>query len=61
MLDTTDRVRDLAYQLWEQEGRPAGRERDHWLEAERLLSAKEPAKPRRAKSKEKQRIPSGRK
>jgi hypothetical protein len=26
-----------AYQLWEQEGRPHGRDQAHWLEAEREL------------------------
>ena len=29
------RVRDRAYALWESEGRPDGRERDHWEQAER--------------------------
>lgn len=26
-----------AHELWEQEGRPEGRDADHWLEAERQL------------------------
>jgi Protein of unknown function (DUF2934) len=26
-----------AYQLWEQEGRPHGRDQAHWFEAERAL------------------------
>nr|WP_249797684.1 DUF2934 domain-containing protein [Bradyrhizobium sp. 199] len=30
-------VRARAYDLWEQAGRPAGRELDFWLEAERQL------------------------
>ena len=47
MLDQTDRVRDLAYRLWEQEGRPPGREMEHWLEAERHVSVPAPtAKPK---------------
>ena len=29
------RVRDRAYEIWEQEGRPAGREREHWERANR--------------------------
>jgi hypothetical protein len=37
LLDTS-RVHDLAHRLWEQQGRPTGRELDHWLEAERRLS-----------------------
>ena len=28
-----------AYAIWEQEGRPEGRERDHWSQAERELGA----------------------
>ena len=27
-------IRRRAYELWEAEGRPEGRERDHWLQAE---------------------------
>ncbi|MEE8272201.1 MAG: DUF2934 domain-containing protein [Alphaproteobacteria bacterium] len=26
-------IRDRAYHIWEREGRPQGRERDHWLQA----------------------------
>jgi DUF2934 family protein len=32
-------VRDLAYSLWEQRGKPEGDAERHWLEAERLLGA----------------------
>lgn len=35
---TQEQIERLAYQIWEMEGRPAGREREHYLEAERLLS-----------------------
>ena len=28
-----------AYLIWEKEGRPAGREREHWLQAETQLLA----------------------
>ena len=31
--------RQRAYELWESEGRPAGREYDHWLQAERELAS----------------------
>ena len=34
-----DRVRDRAYQLWEQSGRGEGRDVDHWLEAEREIGS----------------------
>ena len=37
MLDTSDRVREIAYQLWEEQGRPIGRDKDTWFEAERFL------------------------
>ncbi|HLT03092.1 MAG TPA: DUF2934 domain-containing protein, partial [Geminicoccaceae bacterium] len=41
MVDHEDlhaRVRRRAYELWESEGRPAGRDRDHWLRAEREIA-----------------------
>ena len=33
-------VRQLAYSLWEQRGKPEGDSERHWYEAERLLGAK---------------------
>ena len=30
---TDDAIRDRAYLIWEREGRPPGRDRDHWLQA----------------------------
>jgi hypothetical protein len=38
MLDPARPVRDLAYQLWVEQGCPVGRDKENWLEAERLLS-----------------------
>jgi hypothetical protein len=38
--DILGRIRERSYQIWEQEGRPAGRHLDHWLRAERELLAK---------------------
>ena len=29
----------LAYHIWEQEGRPAGREQEHWLQAESQMKS----------------------
>lgn len=53
MLDERERkIRAKAYELWEAAGRPAGREKEHWAEAERIVDsdeaskATEPAKPR---------------
>jgi hypothetical protein len=32
-------IEHLAYQIWEEQGRPNGRRKDHWAEAERRLNA----------------------
>jgi len=34
-----ERVRARAYELWEKDGRPEGREMDYWLKAEEELNA----------------------
>ena len=34
MSSRMQRTRERAYQIWEEEGRPEGREIDHWLQAE---------------------------
>ena len=36
-------IRELAHRLWEQAGCPDGRDRDFWLEAERIVQGKDPA------------------
>ena len=36
--DTEDRVRQRAYELWEQHGRSEGHEAEFWLQAERELN-----------------------
>lgn len=41
MNDRDERVRKRAYQLWEQEGRPADREMDHWDKASELVAIEE--------------------
>ncbi len=40
-----DRIRRRAHELWEAEGKPAGRESDHWLAAEREEADKERSGP----------------
>ena len=35
--DIYERIQRRAYELWESEGRPAGREHAHWLQAESEL------------------------
>jgi Protein of unknown function (DUF2934) len=32
-----DKIRQRAYELWDREGRQAGRDEDYWLQAEREL------------------------
>jgi uncharacterized protein YjbJ (UPF0337 family) len=39
--DRERRIRDRAYELWEQEGRPDGREHAHWREAESAIDAED--------------------
>jgi hypothetical protein len=34
-----DEIAFCAYLIWEKEGRPSGREREHWLQAETQLLA----------------------
>ena len=46
-------VRDLAYRLWEEAGKPEGRDSDFWLQAETAVAQpaakpKPPAKPKPA-------------
>ncbi len=41
--ESCEAIRRRAYKLWEEEGCPAGRELDHWCEAEKqLLGTNEP-------------------
>ena len=39
--DETERVRQRAHELWEQEGRPEGRQDEHWARACRELQMEE--------------------
>jgi len=36
---THDEIAQVAYRHWEQDGRPEGRDREYWLEAEQQLKA----------------------
>lgn len=36
-----DKIRDRAFQLWDQAGQPEGREQEFWYQAERELAADE--------------------
>lgn len=33
----SEQIRQLAYEIWEREGRPEGKESEHWKQAEREL------------------------
>jgi hypothetical protein len=41
MNDRDERIRQRAYQIWEEEGRPEGQETRHWEEASREFSSEE--------------------
>jgi uncharacterized protein YjbJ (UPF0337 family) len=41
--DRESKIRERAYSIWQQEGSPAGRENDHWRQAENEVDAEEPA------------------
>lgn len=49
--DQRERILKKAYEIWEAEGRPGGRDMEHWVQAEVALAAKK-AKPK-AKAKPK--------
>ncbi|SIQ83384.1 Protein of unknown function [Paracoccus thiocyanatus] len=36
-MEEQDKIRERAHQIWESEGRPSGREVEHWQQAEREL------------------------
>ena len=40
-----NQIRDLAYQIWEDCGRPEGQHQKHWDEARRRLSERRAARP----------------
>ncbi len=40
MDDLERRIQQRAYELWENEGRPHGREQDHWQQAEREITGR---------------------
>jgi hypothetical protein len=53
-------IRERAYALWEQDGRPEGRSLAHWSRAETEIGAEQPAaapnKPKLAKSERRRRV-----
>ena len=46
MDEREEQIRRRAHELWEQEGKPGGREMDFWLRAEREIAGKEGETPK---------------
>jgi Protein of unknown function (DUF2934) len=44
MSEMEQEIRERAYQIWEEQGRPHGREIENWLEAERSVRENHEAK-----------------
>jgi len=40
-MPTEQQIKELAYAIWEQEGRPDGRDQEHYFRAKQILEAKE--------------------
>lgn len=45
-MPTEEKIKELAYTLWEQEGRPEGRDTHHYLSAKQILDEEEAAQGR---------------
>ncbi len=45
-MPTEEQIKQLAYALWEQEGRPDGKDLEHYLTATRILEEQEAAQRR---------------
>lgn len=41
MQDREQKIRERAYEIWDREGRPLGRELEHWAQAEREVAERE--------------------
>jgi hypothetical protein len=39
-MGTDEEIRKLAYSIWEQEGRPEGKDVEHYLRAKKIIDAK---------------------
>lgn len=45
-MPTEEQIKELAYQMWEQEGRPEGRDVEHYFAAKQMLEEQEAAQAR---------------
>ena len=50
MDDRNERIRKRAHEIWEEEGRPEGREYSHWLRAKAEIQAEDRDKPKKPES-----------
>lgn len=57
MNDRDTRIRQRAYNRWEREGRPSGRDIEHWLDAEREEDQGISNRPADEESEEQSRLP----
>jgi hypothetical protein len=45
-MPTEEQIKELAYQMWEQEGRPEGKDVEHYFTAKQILEEQEAAQVR---------------
>lgn len=45
-MPTEEQIRDLAYRIWEQEGKPEGKHLEHYFRARQILEDQEAARER---------------
>ena len=50
MDDRDERIRKRAHEIWEEEGRPEGREYSHWLRARAEIDAEDRETPERTET-----------
>ena len=50
MDDSNERIRKRAHEIWEEEGRPEGREYSHWLRARAEIDAEDDERPNRSET-----------
>jgi hypothetical protein len=60
-MDNEQQIRELAYLIWEEEGRPEGKHLEHYFRAEQIILQRQPkvisAKPKASKPRASRRAP----
>ena len=51
-MDLNEEIAKVAYELYEKDGRQDGKDQEHWLEAERIVTARQAEKARAVKARE---------